>query len=219
MPLTKERELVVKHLQKLISHGLTKGTGGNISIFNREEGLLAVSPSGVEYETLTPQDICVMEPDGKLVEGRWKPTSEWDLHRVIYEERPDVNAVVHTHSTYSCILACLNMGIEPCSYLIGYAGGDVRCTRYCTFGTPELAQSVLQGMRERNAVLLGNHGLVACGKDIRTAFDTAEEIEFCAEIYYKAKLVGNPVMLTDAELAAVLEKFKTYGARPDKPAD
>lgn len=206
-----EREQVVEYGKKLITSGLTKGTGGNISIFNRKDGLMAISPSGIDYFKTNPEDVVILNIKGEVVHGDKKPSSEYEMHRILYEHRDDINAVVHTHSAYAAILACLNWGIESTHYLIGCAGGDVRCTKYTTFGTDELAKSALEGIKDRYAVLLGNHGLLAGGENIAHAFNVAEEIEFCAEIYYKAKCVGNPVILSDNEMKVVLEKFKTYG--------
>lgn len=215
MKMEKERLEIVEHLKMLITHGLTKGTGGNISVFDPETQLMAISPSGMDYFTLTAEDIVVMDLHGNVVDGKRKPSSEYEMHSIFYRERPEIRAVVHAHSTYSSVLACLNWGIEPCSYLIGSAGKDVRCTKYETFGTPELAQSALEGMKDRYAVLLGNHGLLAGGADLPSAFDTAEETEFCAEIYYKCKAVGEPVILSDAQMEVVLKKFETYGVQPE----
>lgn len=219
MLMENERINIVAHLQKLITHGLTKGTGGNISVYDPSLGFMAVSPSGMDYFSLVPEDIVVMDLNGNIVDGKRKPSSEYEMHSIFYRERSqEIRSVVHAHSTYSSVLACLNWGIEPCTYLIGSAGKDVRCTKYETFGTTELAKSALEGMKNRYAVLLGNHGLLAGGADLESAFDTAEEIEFCAEIYYKARLAGDPVLLSDAQMAVVLKKFETYGVQPEPEA-
>lgn len=215
MIMEKERTEIVEHLQKLITHGLTKGTGGNISVYNKEQKLMAVSPSGMDYFKLTPEDIVVMDLEGNIVDGKRKPSSEYEMHSIFYREREDILSVVHAHSPYASVLACLNWGIEPCTYLIGSAGKDVRCTKYETFGTYELAKSALDGMKDRYAVLLGNHGLLAGGADLETAFDNAEEIEFCAQIYYRCKAAGEPVLLSDEQMDVVLKKFETYGVQPE----
>lgn len=215
MLMEQERTEIVEYLKMLITHGLTKGTGGNISVYSPELKLMAISPSGMDYFKLMPEDIVIMDPEGNVVDGKRKPSSEYEMHGIFYRERPDILSVVHAHSPYASILACLNWGIEPCSYLIGSAGRDVRCTKYETFGTEELAQSALEGMKDRYAVLLGNHGLLAGGLDLPTAFDTAEEIEFCAEIYYKCKAVGEPVLLNKEQMDVIIEKFATYGVQPE----
>lgn len=195
----------------MIINGLTKGTGGNISIFNRKKQLMAISPSGIDYFETKPEDVVILNMKGEVIDGDKKPSSEYEMHKIFYEGRADINAVVHTHSIYAAILACLNWGIEPVHYLIGFAGGDVRCTKYTAFGTEELAKSAFEGMKDRYAVLLGNHGLLAGGKHISHAFNVAEETEFCAEVYYKSKSLGSPVVLSNEDMEVVLEKFKSYG--------
>lgn len=216
MILEKEREEVVKYGKKLVTSGLTKGTFGNISIYNPELGLMAISPSGMDYFETKPEDVVVLTPDGKLVDGKRKPSSEYDMHRIFYQRRPGINAVVHTHSTFATTLACLNWSIEPIHYLTGYAGMNVPCTKYVQFGTYDLAESVIKAIEDRYACLLGNHGLVACGADIAYAFDVAEEIEFVSELYYRAKVAGNPVVLSDNQMSGILEGFKTYAIRSNK---
>ncbi|NLV76463.1 MAG: L-fuculose-phosphate aldolase [Tissierellia bacterium] len=213
MLLENERNLVVEYGKKLIENNLTTGTGGNISIFNREKGLMAISPSGIDYFKTTPKDIVILDLDGKIVDGFRKPSSEQDMHRIFYKNRQDINAVVHTHSIYATTIACLHWDLPAVHYLIGFAGNDVKCIDYKTFGTEELAQAALEGMKDRYAVLLGNHGLLAGGNDIEYAFNTAEEIEFCCEVYYRTKCIGEPVILTEDQMNIVLEKFKTYGQK------
>ena len=213
MLLQKERESVVEYCRRLATHHLTKGTGGNISVCDREKKLMAISPSGMDYFQTEPEDVVVLDFEGRIVEGRRVPSSEVDMHRILYAERTDIGAVVHTHSTYATTLSCLHEGLLPVHYLIGFAGHDVRCTEYAPFGSPELARLAFEGMRDRYAVLLGNHGLLAAGPDIRYAFNTAEEIEFVCELYCRARIIGDPVLLSKADMDIVLEKFKTYGQR------
>lgn len=214
MLLEHERELVVEYCRKLSESGLTRGTGGNISVLDREAGLFAVSPSGMDYFKMQPEDIVVMDIDGNRVDGIRKPSSETEMHRLIYVDRQEINAVVHTHSTFAATLACLHQELPAVHYLIGYAGGSsVRCTPYVPFGTRELAEVARDGMRGRFAVILGNHGLLAAGPDIQYAFDAAEEIEFVCELYWRAKSIGDPAILSDDEMKVVAEKFRTYGQR------
>jgi len=213
MILEKERETIVEYGQKLITHGLTKGTGGNISIFNQQQGLMAISPSGLDYFKTTVKEIVVLDLAGNKIEGDSSPSSEYNMHRIFYKERPGIRSVVHAHSTYAAILAALHWGIEPVHYLIGYAGKNVRCAPYKIFGSEELAQVALEYIQDRYAVLLANHGLLTIGESIEYAFDTAEEIEFVAQIYYKAKCVGNPISLSSEEMDEFLEKFKPYGRK------
>lgn len=206
-----EREAIVEYCIKLIERGLTKGTGGNISIFDREKKLMAISPSGLDYYKTKPEDVVVLDLAGNVADGRRKPSSEYQLHRVFYEKRSDINSVVHCHSMFSAVLSCLRWPIPASHYMIALAGKDVRCAEYATFGTQELADHAYEAMKDRNAVLLANHGLLAASADLANAFNIAEEIEFCAEIYYRSKCVGEPVILSDEEMALMAQKFSTYG--------
>lgn len=213
MLLEKEREQVVEYCLKMIQAGLTKGTGGNISIFNRESGLYAISPSGMDYYSMKPEDVVVMNLQDEVVEGARRPSSEWGLHSIFYKNRDDIDAVVHTHSTYCAVLATNREELPPSSYLVAFAGKNVRCAPYASFGTPELAEGAYEYMKDRMAVLLANHGLVAGGSTILKAFQVAEEIEFCAEVYVKARSIGTPVLLSDEEMENMLVRFQNYGQK------
>ena len=217
MLLQNEREDVVKYCRKMITAGLTKGTGGNISILNRELGLMAVSPSGIDYFETTAADVVVMDLAGNVVDGRRKPSSEYDLHRIFYVRRQDIDAVVHTHSVYATVLATLRQPLPTASYLVAYSGLDVRCAEYASFGTTELAERTFDAMNERFAVLMANHGLLTGSKDILNAFNIAEQIEYCAEVYVKARAIGDPVILDEKEMKKMIDKFSSsYGQKTEK---
>ena len=217
MLLQKEREDVVKYCQILITHGLTKGTGGNISILNREEGLFAISPSGIDYFETEPEDIVVMNLKGEIVDGDRKPSSEHELHRIFYTDRDDIAAVVHTHSVYSTVLATLREGLPASSYLVAFSGYDVRCAEYASYGSMELAKNTFEAMKERNAAFMANHGLIAGGSDILNAFNIVEQIEQCAEVYVKARAIGTPVLLDHDEMTRMIDSFNnSYGQRKAK---
>ena len=212
MLLKKERELVVEYGKKMSSAGLSKGTSGNISIYNAEEQLMAISPSGVGYFETVPEDVVVMDLEGKVVEGDKKPSSEWGLHTIFYVNKPDARAVVHTHSTYCTTFACLHMPLRALHYVIGGAGtATVPCAPYRTFGTPELAEAAIGACNKGKAVLLANHGLLTCGPSIEKAFGLAVNMEFCAEMQYRAMSIGEPVILSDEEMDVVMEKFTSDG--------
>ncbi|RXT06369.1 L-fuculose-phosphate aldolase [Ammoniphilus sp. CFH 90114] len=219
MLLKKEREHIVEYGKKLIQAGLTKGTGGNISIFNREEGLMAISPSGLDYFQTEPEDVVVLNLAGEIVDGARKPSSELEMHSIFYKKREDVNAIVHTHSPFATTISALQWELPAASYLVAYAGYNVRCAKYATFGTTELAEYAFEAMIDRYAVLLANHGLLAGGFDIVNAFNIAEEIEFSAEVYYRAKSIGEPVIIPDEEMKILAEKFKSYGQMSTKRND
>ncbi|ACL69717.1 L-fuculose-phosphate aldolase [Halothermothrix orenii] len=212
MLLEKERKQIVEYGKKLIDSGLTRGTGGNISIFNFEKKLMAISPTGIEYFDTSPEDVVVMNLNGKIVEGSKKPSSEYRMHLIFYKNRNDVGAVVHTHSIYAATIASLRWELPPVHYMIAVAGNKVPCAEYASFGTEELATNAFKSVGETyNATLLANHGLIALGKNISEAFKVAEEIEFTAEVYYRAKAIGEPVILPEEEMKVMLNKFKTYG--------
>ncbi len=217
MLLQTEREEIVRFGKKLLATGLTSGTGGNLSIFNRREGLIAISPSGIEYDEMEPADVPVVDNCGTTVEGGRKPSSELGFHLSLYRKRPDINAVVHTHSAYATTMACLNWEIPAVHYLVAHSGRKVPLAPYATFGTAELAANVAEAIGDYNAVLLANHGLVTVGPNLATAFAVAGEIELVARIYYQTKCVGEPVIIPDGEMTRVIEKFATYGQKGGQP--
>lgn len=211
MLLEKERNSIVEYGRKMLEARLTTGTGGNLSILNREKGLMAISTSGLNYLDTTPADVVVMDLDGNLHDSRTTPSSEAGFHTVLYNQRTDINAVVHTHSVYATTVACLNMELPAVHYLVGFAGKKVPLAPYATFGSPELAKNVADTIENYNAVLLANHGLITVGTRIQNAFDAAEELELIARIYIQALSVGKPVIVPDDEMEKVIQKFSTYG--------
>ncbi|MDJ0722248.1 MAG: L-fuculose-phosphate aldolase [Desulfobacterales bacterium] len=212
MLLADERRAVVDGGNAMVRAGLTTGTGGNVSRICRRRGLVAISPSGLEYAAMRPEDVALVDLDGLMVEGGYQPSSELGFHLAIYRRRPDAGAVVHTHSVYATTLACLGWELPAVHYLVGFAGRKVPVAPYATFGTDELAVNVAAALGpDQNAVLLANHGLVAVGADMRAALNTAEEVEFVARVYYQAQCAGTPVILPDREMDVVIAKFKTYG--------
>ena len=211
--LNNEREQIVRYCRLMQSRGLTRGTGGNISIRNGEH--IAISPSGVEYETMGPEDVPVVDMQGNVICGDLAPSSELGMHLACYKKRPDISAIVHTHSTFASTLACLERPLPPIHYLIGYAGDQVPCIPYYPFGSEELAAAASEAMTQ-NALLLGHHGLLAVGPNIERAFGTAEEVEFVAELYWRRQALGGAKPLTKEQMAEVCRRFDNYGQ--GKPA-
>ncbi len=211
MLLKEEREKIVEYGKKLIDSKLTKGTGGNLSIFNREKQLMCISPSGIDYFKTAPEDVVVMDLQGNKIEGNKEPSSEFDMHRIFYANRDDINAIIHTHTIYATTIACLGIDLPPVHYMLALAGKNVRCADYATYGSKELAENAFQAMKDRYAVLLANHGLLCGAKDIANAFNITEEIEYCAELYCRTKAIGEPVIIPNEEMDRMMEKFKTYG--------
>lgn len=217
MLMREERELVVEYGKKMSSAHLSTGTSGNISIYNAEKGLMAISPSGMDYFSTQPEDVVITDLEAHVVDGARKPSSEWALHTIFYKSKPEAGAVVHTHSMYCTTFAVLGQPIRAVHYVIGDANTDeIPCAPYQTFGTVELAEAAIKVCGQSNAVLLGNHGLVVCGRDIKSAYSLACNMEYIAELQYRAMCIGTPNVLSDAEMAEVMEKFKTYGQTPGK---
>ena len=208
-----EKEQVVRYGKKLIDRRLTTGSGGNISVCNREKNLVAISPSGLDYYETTPEDIVILDIDGNLVEGKHRPSSEAGMHLAFYKNRADVSGIVHTHSKFATAIACMGWELPAVHYLIGMAGHRVKCTGYATYGSDELAKKALETIGDSNAVLLANHGLIALGEDVDRAFSTAEHLEFVSEVYYLTKTLGTPNILSDEDMDEVMKKFGTYKYR------
>lgn len=210
--MQEEREAIVKFGQKLITSGLTTGTGGNLSIYNREKGYLAISPSGIDYFEMVPEDVVILDLQGNTIDGNLKPSSEYEMHAIVYRNRDDVAAMVHTHALYSTTISCLRWDLPAVDYLVAHAGGkDIKCAEYATYGTIELAENALKAMDGRKAVLLANHGINVVGTTMDEAFAITEQLEFCARLYWQAKSVGLPVILDDQEMEMMVDRFKGYG--------
>lgn len=214
MILQKEREAVVKYGKLMLSTGLTRGTGGNLSVYNREEKLMAISPSGIPYTEILPEDVVIMDLEGNVMNGDLVPSSEHGMHSIVYKNRQDVNAMIHVHSTFATTVSCLNIDLPAVDYLVAFSGGkSVKCAKYATYGTEQLAKNALEALGSQSAVLLANHGMNVVSASIEMAFATAEQIEFCAELYCRAKSMGTPVILEDSEMTMMVERFKNYGQR------
>jgi L-fuculose-phosphate aldolase len=191
--------------------GLNPGSSGNLSV--RLPAGFLVTPSGLPNDTLQAGQMVPVDMEGRS-SGNLRPSSEWRIHRDIYRARSEVHAVVHAHSPYAVSLACLRRDIPPFHYMIAAAGGkDIRCAGYATFGTQALSDSVLAALQDRRACLMANHGLVAVGASLDAALSLALEIEELCAQYWRASLLGEPVLLDEAEMDEVLERFKHYGQR------
>lgn len=205
------RRRMVEAAQKLTALGLNGTTSGNIGVRLAQSFL--VTPSGVPSYELLPEAMVEMDFSGTVV-GAGKPSSEWRFHRDILVARPEIGAIVHTHSRYASSLACLRRDIPAFHYMIAVAGGDsIRCAPYAIFGSQELSTLALQALENRKACLLANHGVIALGVDLADALALAFEVESLCQQYWSALQLGAPHLLSDAQMQAVLERFKTYGRR------
>lgn len=211
------RAQLIDAARRMTAAGLNKGTAGNLSVrcVDQGEAGYLITPTGMAYDTLTPEDIVFMRLDGthaSLHGNRRKPSSEWRFHRDLYAARPEAGAVLHAHSPFAVSLACLRRDIPPFHYMIARFGGDtLRCSAYATFGTQELSDAALAALEGRSACLLANHGMLVHGRDLAQALDLGVELECLCEQYWRACQLGAPVLLDATEMATVLEKFAGYG--------
>ena len=188
------------------------GTAGNLSV--RVGGQIAVTPTGVAYEALTPADICVRGLDGTAVDGALRPTSELPLHLAVYA-MTGAGAVVHTHSVAATALSCLVDEVPPVHYYIALFGGLVRVAPYAEYGTPELAAGAVEALRDRTGCLLGNHGAVTIGDTLDLAYERARYLEWLCDVALRALSAGvGPRLLTAAQLDAVAPRLAAYGQPP-----
>ena len=217
---TIERELRSEIISKSLwmnNSGLNQGTSGNISA--RYEDRMLITPSGIPYDSLEPESISSMPLGGEYGtwEGPFKPSSEWRFHLDIMRARPEVNAVVHTHSIYATTLAMARRDIPAAHYMVAIFGGDsVRCSEYATYGTKELSDYALQALADRNACLLANHGMLVTGPSLGKAMWLAQELETLCRQYYQALLIGGPVILSDENIADTMKTISSYGLQDRK---
>lgn len=214
------RRGIVDACRSMNAMGINQGTSGNISA--RYGDVMLITPSGVPYEEMMPEDIARMPIEGEY--GHWKgpmqPSSEWRFHLDIMRARPEVGSVVHTHSTYATTLAICGREIPALHYMIAAAGGpNIRVAPYATYGTKELSDNALKALEGRTCCLLANHGMIATGPTLKRAMWLAVELETLARQYYHSLLIGGPQLLSDTEIAGVIEKFKSYGPRPEAASE
>lgn len=215
-------ETIVSAMHRLEATGLNRASSGNCSV--RDGNTFWITPSGVPTAELRAKTIVPVGLDGQPLSHDpnnttvrpLAPSSEWRFHRDLYAHRPELEAVVHTHSPFATSLACLHREIPAFHYMIAVAGGNtIRCAPYALFGTQELSDHALTAMQNRKACLLANHGMIAAGSSLDDAMRVAIEVESLCEQYWRALQIGAPHILSEAQMAEVMEKFNTYGPRHD----
>ena len=207
------RRQLIETARRMAPAGLNRGAAGNLSVRTRENGEdgYLITPSGMDYDVLVPEDIVFMRLDG-TPGGRRKPSSEWRFHHDVYAGRPEAGAILHAHSPFATSLACLRRDIPPFHYMIARFGGDtIRCAEYATFGTQALSDNALAALRDRCACLLANHGMLVFGRTLEHMFALAVEFEALCEHYWRACQLGQPALLSPEDMQAVLARFATYG--------
>ena len=215
------REQVTKVAKALIQTGLVTGTSGNVSA-RTPEGDVLVTPSGVDYEVLGPEDVVLVDLDMNVLAGSLVPSTETPMHTGIYKARPNVDAVVHTHSRFATTLACLGWEIPPVHYMLTTLGPDGRVplAPYTLYGTEELADHAANALGGSHyACLLRTHGTIAVGESADKAFSRTVVLEEMAEVYYRARLAGEPILLTPEEVDEVAAKITTGYGQPKSLPD
>ena len=214
MILAEERVAVCEYAQRMAADGLVVGTSGNVSVRTGE--YVAVTPTGVDYTTMRPVDVVVVARDGSIVDGRLRPTSELPMHLAVYRDAVDpdglpVAAVVHTHSVHATAVSTLVSSVPAIHYLLATIGETVRVAPYATYGTPELASSMLAALEGRRGCLLANHGTLTYGDGLEAAYHRAQQLEWVCQVWLLARSAGAPRLLPDAEIGRVVEKLRGYG--------
>ncbi len=206
------RDELVTTAKRMSELGLTPGMSGNVSV--RGPSGIFVTPSGMPYSELRPDDMVEIKPDGNVRPGQRQPSTEWRLHRDILGARQDVEAIVHTHSLYCTTISMLRRPIPAVHYMIVLAGSDeIPCAEYATFGSSQLALNAVSALHGADACLLANHGMVALGRSLPAALKLAAEVETLASQYWHAAQVGSPHVLDREELMKVRDRFAEYGQR------
>ena len=211
------RAEIIRVSRAMSGSGLSPGRSGNVS--GRSGNGMLITPSGVAYDTLAPEDIVAVGVDGSVAPGQLKPSSEWRFHLAAYAARSDIGGIVHCHSPSATALACAKRPIPAFHYMVAAAGGnDIPVVPYATFGTEELSRHVVAGLRARNACLMANHGQIAVAGTIGAALELAHEVEVLAGMYLQVLAIGSVHVLDDAEMERVIELFKSYGQRAQSAA-
>jgi L-fuculose-phosphate aldolase len=215
--LEAEREQVAAACRRLAAEGLVVGTAGNVSARAGEH--VAISATGAVLADATAEQVTVVGLDGAVVGGELQPTSELDLHLGVYR-RYDAGAVVHTHAPTATALSCVLDGELPCvHYQMLLLGGPVRVAPYATFGTPELAESVLDALEGRTGALMANHGAITHGSDLETALELTLLLEWACEVYWRAAAVAAPRELDEGQRKAVVEAAVARGYGTTRPVE
>ena len=209
------RDELIATARRMSELGLAPGTTGNVSV-RTARGFL-ITPSGLPYDQLRPDDVVEIDHDGEVRPGQRVPSTEWRLHRDLLAARPDAHAIVHTHSLFCTTVACLRRPIPAIHYMVVLAGSDeIPCAEYATFGSTQLALNAVTALRGGNACLLANHGMIALGRTLPEALRLAAEVETLAGQYWHAAQIGTPHVLDHEELARVRAKFAEYGQQKPK---
>ncbi len=202
------RKEAVEIGMKLFNERLVTLSMGNMSVRDPQTGHFVIKPRSIEYQELRPEDMVILDLEGNVVEGDLKPSSEWPMHLVVYQKRPDVNGIVHTHSPYATSFAVVGKDIPVLNGEGASLGGTVQCARYEAGGTRALGEAALEKMASTDAVLLRNHGVLAVGPALKLAFFAASFVENTAKLFILGSTIGTPVALPDEMVRDVRDEFQ-----------
>lgn len=211
------RQQVATTALSLLTTRLVVNTSGNVSIRIGEE--IIITPSGKDYDCLTAQDICVITMDGDWVDGELLPSSETPLHIAIYRSDPEIKAIVHTHSVHATAVSTLVDALPAIHYQMVDLGGEIPVAPYATFGSAELAESVVGVLPGYKAALMKNHGSITVAKTIKKALDRAVNLEWCCEVWLKAATAGEPSTLSKEQLEQAKQQMKDIAEQREMPRD
>lgn len=205
------REAICEYGRSLLDDGLTTGTGGNLSV-RLGEGRIAISPSGVPYGDITPSTVPIVDTEGAVLDGDVDPSTELPMHLAVYDRRPDVGGIVHTHSPYATTFASLGRPIPASHYLVAFAGTEIPVTTYETHATQALGDAAVETLGDSyNATLLEHHGVLTADESLADAYTVALMVEYCARIHYQASVLGDPEILSDEEVNRIQAEIESYG--------
>jgi L-ribulose-5-phosphate 4-epimerase len=214
MLLEQLREIVCKCNKELPENGLVKMTSGNVSGRDSETGLVVIKPSGYTFSELTPAHMVVVDLDGRVVEGDFKPSTDTDTHLYVYRHRQDVFGMVHTHSPYATSFAALGQPIPACLTASAMLGGEIPVGGYAPIGGADIGHEIISKIGNALAILMQNHGIFTIGSSPEQATKMAIEVEEIAKITHLALLRGNPILLTSDQIKYMVDLYQNdYGQR------
>ncbi|MEP1444075.1 MAG: class II aldolase/adducin family protein [Hyphomicrobiales bacterium] len=212
---TNLRQELIDTCLAMNASGINSGTSGNISVRTSEDRFL-ITPSGLSYDTMTTDQVVSMSIDGSF-DGAWQPSSEWRMHADLYRARPEAGAVLHCHAPFATAISCMRHDVPSFHYMIAITGAStIKCADYALFGTQELSNAMIEAFGEANTCLLANHGMTCFSKNLTSVLKLGIEIENICQQYQLACTMGEPVLLTDAEMNEAHAAFATYGKQPSK---
>lgn len=216
MLLDQLREIVWKCNLELPKNDLVRMTSGNVSGRDKESGLVVIKPSGLSFEEMRPEDMVVVDLDGRVVEGDLKPSTDTDTHLYVYQHRPDVFGIVHTHSPYASSFAVLGQPIPACLTSSAMLGGEIPLGGYAPIGGEDIGQEIIDKIGPAMAIIMQNHGVFTIGSSAQEATKMAVEVEEIAKITHLAMLRGDPILLSDDQINYMIDLYRNrYGQRKE----